>query len=105
MFKIKQRSSLSADDLFQAKVSIIRIVQKEHFSSIKQSINSFPRNRPLAKLNTFIDTHGLLRVGGPLVRSNEHYDLKFPIVISGKSLSAKLIIQHCHSLVFHQGRG
>ena len=56
-------------------------------------------------MNAFIDTHGLLRVGGRLVRSNENYDLKFPIVIPGKSPLAKLIIQHCHSLVFHQGRG
>ena len=41
MFKTKQRSSLSADDLFQAKVSIIRIVQKEHFFLLNSQSTRF----------------------------------------------------------------
>ena len=81
------------------------MVQLEHFPGLLQSITSLPRNHPLGKLNCFIDSEGLVRVGGRLVRSNERYDLKFPIVIPGKSQLAKLIIRHCHSLVFHQGRG
>ena len=105
IFKTKQRSPVSADDTFHAKVSVIRMVQQEHFPSLLQSINSLPRNHPLGKLNCFIDSEGLVRVGGRLVRANERYDLKFPLVIPGKSQLAKLIIRHCHSLVFHQGRG
>ena len=105
MFRTRQRSQISAEDLFAAKISIIKLVQREHFSSLLQSTNSFPRNHPLAKLNSFVDSRGILRVGGRLARSNEQYDLKFPIVLPGKSHLAKLIISHCHSLVFHQGRG
>ena len=32
-------------------------------------------------------------------------DIKFPILIPGRSHLAELIIRHCHNLVFHQGRG
>ena len=105
MFKTKKRSTVSSDDMFRAKISVIRLVQSEHYSTMLQSISSLPRNHPIGKFNCFIDTEGILRVGGRLIRSNERFDLKFPIVIPGSSQSAKLIIQHCHSLVFHQGRG
>ena len=105
MFKTKQRSQLSADDLYRAKISIIRLVQREHFSALFRSIDSLPKGHPLTKLNVFVDSQGILRVGGRLVRSHESFDLKFPILIPAKSQLARLIIYHCHSLVFHQGRG
>ena len=107
MFRSKTKSTISADDLFKAKTSVIRLVQQESFPTLLQSVksNSLPRKDPLKKLNLFIDSEGILRVGGRLIRSTDCYDVKFPILIPGKSRLALLIIRHCHQLVYHQGRG
>ena len=94
IFKTKQRSTVSSNNMFRAKISVIRLVQSEHYSTMLQSISSLPRNHPIGKFNCFIDTEGILRVGGRLIRSNERFDMKFPIVIPGSSQFAKLIIQH-----------
>ena len=106
MFRNKQRSVLSAIDLYKAKIAIIRIVQNEAFGSLCHSVktNSLIRKDPFRKLNLFIDLEGILRVGGRFIQSEDLYDVKFPILIAGKSHVAKLIISHCHTLVFHQGR-
>ena len=71
MFRNKQKSTVSADDLFRAKTSIICLVQQESFPTLLQSVksNSLPRKDPLKKLNLFINSEGILRVGGRLIRS------------------------------------
>ena len=107
MFRNKEKLVLSSADLFKAKIAVIRVVQNESFKSLFQSVrlNSLPRKDSLRKLNLFVDSEGILRVGGRLIRSGDSFDIKFPILIPGKSNLAELIIRHCHSLVFHQGRG
>lgn len=55
-------------------------------------------------LNPFLDSHGVLCVGGRLKRANIELHEKNPIIIPGKHYIAKLLIRHFHETVCHQGR-
>ena len=49
MFRNKEKSALSSEDLFKAKIAVIRVVQNESFASLFQSVksNSLPRKDSL----------------------------------------------------------
>ena len=57
----------------------------------------------MQKLNLFLDSSGLLRVGGRLHHSSLSYAKKFPIFFPRKSRITYLLIQHCHEKYLHAG--
>ncbi|XP_025754388.1 uncharacterized protein LOC106097728 isoform X2 [Oreochromis niloticus] len=98
---------LTEKQLDQAKIIIIRTVQREVYADdIRQLENSMPlkRSSPLSKLNPFLDTNGILRVGGRLRRAQLTSDETNPILIPSKHHLSQLIIRHFHVKVCHQGR-
>ncbi|XP_028323877.1 uncharacterized protein LOC114476498 [Gouania willdenowi] len=64
-----------------------------------------PHHTKLYKLDIFMDSDGLLKVGGRLRHSPDNDSFKHPIVIPKDHYAAKLIISHCHNKVKHQGKG
>jgi hypothetical protein len=56
------------------------------------------------KLDPFIDSAGVLRVGGRLKHSNMSLGEKNHILIPGIHAIAKLLVSYYHELVKHQGR-
>ncbi|XP_028328030.1 uncharacterized protein LOC114478897 isoform X1 [Gouania willdenowi] len=98
---------LSENQLNQAKITVICSVQRELYrEEIKQIEQGAPlkNSSPLSKLNPFIDTNGILRVGGRLKRAQLLSDETNPILIPSKHHLAQLIIRHFHEKVHHQGR-
>ena len=63
------------------------------------------RRNNLLQLDPFLNKNGSLRVGGRLQRSLLNEDLKHPIIIPSKGRIPILIARHCHSVVYHAGRG
>ena len=59
----------------------------------------------LYRLDPFLDSDDMLRVGGRLKRAHVTYDLKHPIILPRKSHITELIVRHHHHRVEHQGRG
>ena len=100
-------SGVSAEDRYKAKISIVRIIQRENFENVYHSVssNSFSSKDPLKKFNLFIDSDGLIRVGGRLARSKENPELKYPILLPKESFFSRIVVRYCHGLVHHQGRG
>ncbi|XP_056016958.1 uncharacterized protein LOC130053620 [Ostrea edulis] len=93
--------------LQEAEKVITREVQKESFAEeIEQLQTGQPikKGSTILKLNPFIDSDGILRVGGRLNKASLDVTAKNPIIISGKHHIAKLIIRHYHDLMKHQGR-
>ncbi|XP_056020363.1 uncharacterized protein LOC125680242 [Ostrea edulis] len=91
----------------EAEKVITREVQKESFAEeIEQLQTGQPikKGSTILKLNPFIDSDGILRVGGRLNKASLDVTAKNPIIISGKHHIAKLIIRHYHDLMKHQGR-
>lgn len=94
-------------ELSQAKSTIIKAVQQdtymEEFKSLTQD-GKVSRHSSLKRLDPFIDTEGLLRVGGRVHMADLPDQEKHPLIIPPKHYIAKLIVEHYHSQIAHQGR-
>lgn len=84
----------------------IRIAQEENF---KEEINALKCGKPinpkskLLQLNPFLDSNGIIRVGGRLKEALVNFDAKHQIIISKGSTLACLIINDAHKATKHGG--
>ena len=56
-------------------------------------------------LDSHIDSNGLLRVGGRLVKGELDANIVHPVLLPKKSCMSVEIIRRCHENVAHGGRG
>lgn len=68
-----------------------------------QENGNLHKSSKLYGLSPFLDTNGLLRVGGRLAHASIPYAAKYPIILSGNSKIAKMIIQRIHLEMLHGG--
>ena len=106
----------------RAKLLIIKTMQRETFAmeiellekkretsksvdgSKARARRDVLRRSNLYRLNPFLDRDGILRVGGRLHRSDLSLGEKHPILFPKNHHLTKLLIQHYHKKVHHQGR-
>lgn len=116
---------LTVDELRLAEEVILKSVQFEHFGKeiqILQSLNhqdgmfqdrhsahtrneAIKKTSSLYKLDPFLDSKGILRIGGRLLKAELDYDIKHPVIIPKKSHVTNLLIRHFHSKEHHPGYG
>ena len=97
---------LTTDELVKAEGYWIRLSQEDHFSSDIQSLNKNSSTRessPLFVLHPYLDSGGLVRVGGRVHNAKFSYDSRHPIVLHGKHPITKLIISSEHVRLLHAG--
>ena len=97
---------LTTDELVKAESYWIRLSQEDHFSSDIQSLNknfSTRESSPLFVLHPYLDSGGLVRVGGRVHNTKFSYDSRHPIVLHGKHPITKLIISSEHVRLLHAG--
>nr|XP_012153233.1 PREDICTED: uncharacterized protein LOC105664226 [Megachile rotundata] len=99
------KGPLTTKELRYAHDTIIKLVQKLHFSDeleqLSKGKNPHLKNR-LGRLNPFIDSDGILRVGGRLKHSLMPFGQKHPIILP-KNRITLLIIDDEHRKQFHTG--
>ncbi|KAM4037007.1 uncharacterized protein ACNLHF_015817 isoform 1-T1 [Anomaloglossus baeobatrachus] len=96
----------TVEELTQAKHAIICCVQHEAYTQTLESLRnhrSVPKDSPLKKLDLFVDTQGLLRVGGRISNAKLENDECTPIIVPHGHV-AFLLVEHYHAQVRHQGR-
>ena len=102
----KKSSSLSVWELRAAERYWIKIIQDTHFleeiTSLKKQI-PLHSSSPLLSLHPFVDSSGLLRVGGRRKLSMSPYHSKHPIILAGKHPLTRLIIRTEHLRLLHAG--
>ena len=100
------KETLSTCELHQALSILIKISQREEFSSelvcLEKRAPLGAKNRLLG-LNPFIDQKGLLRVGGRLDNSDRPEDQQRPLILAPKHKLTKLIIVAEHERLLHAG--
>ena len=99
---------LRLDEIERAKVIVLRQVQKTAFGKELHQLRSqkrVSRRSRLHKLDAFVDSDGLIRVGGRIRHSTLSSELKHPVVLPGDHRIASSIVGHYHQQVHHQGRG
>lgn len=91
-------------ELKNSTTVLVKYVQESHFfeeiSNLKIS-KSIPKY--LQKLGAFLDSQGVLRVGGRLQNATLTFDQKHPIILPRKSRFTQLVIEHFHRLYLHPG--
>ena len=119
-----KKAMIQVQDLQEAENVIIKSVQctafPEELKSLKSSqhvksledrlaappeIKFSPKQSSLYKLDPFLDSQGILRVGGRLRNASLPFEVKFPAILPRRSHVTTLIIRYFHEKIKHQGRG
>ncbi|XP_033733157.1 uncharacterized protein LOC117322392 [Pecten maximus] len=98
---------VTTDLLEKSRIFILQDVQQQVYSEELQCLReskTLPSKSSISALTPILDQDGILRVGGRLNRSNFPLEDRNPIIVPGKHHVARLIIEHFHSVVRHQGR-
>ncbi|GFT58775.1 integrase catalytic domain-containing protein [Trichonephila clavipes] len=98
------RGQSCRQDIDQAKTKLIRMVQEQVFLAEIKSLQNkgvVSPNSKLRNLNPFIDSDGLLRVGGRLSNSDLPYVNKHPAILPGNHNLTVQIIVHFHRKNLH----
>ncbi|GFU56260.1 integrase catalytic domain-containing protein [Trichonephila clavipes] len=93
-------------ELKKAEQLLLKLVQKEEFKVEMNGIQNsamVPSNSRVKTLNPFIDSEGILRVGGRLRNSDINYNQKFPILLPSKHKLTYLIVEYFHKKFLHSG--
>lgn len=89
-------TKLDSKQLQEAEEKIFIVMQRE--ADLKGSVSLKP-------LDPFVDSKGIMRVGGRLRRTSAPFEVKHPVLIPRGNYVGKLILAHYHAKVSHSGRG
>ncbi|XP_014207284.1 uncharacterized protein LOC106638549 [Copidosoma floridanum] len=99
-------SPLTPAELQDAFLACVRLSQSETFGEERARLQSgkrLPKGNPLTSLAAFLDTNGVLRVGGRLGFSSLPYEERHPLILSGASSLASLVLSWAHTRALHGG--
>ena len=94
------------EELNQAIMYWIRMIQKDHFSDEYKALCKkvrLPTSSPLLSLRPFLDDMGLIRVGGRQQNSKLIYNSQHPLILHRNHPICKLIIHSEHLRLLHAG--
>ncbi|KRZ23332.1 hypothetical protein T4C_8592 [Trichinella pseudospiralis] len=96
---------LSLQELQDAEKRWVRAVQADAFSVSKTASGPIPvrAGDPLAALSPFVDTEGLLRVGGRLSRTALPWCHRHPLLLPRNDPVVELIVRRTHESELHAG--
>ena len=97
---------LTVEELLEAERYWLKVAQNESFlkeiTALKNDAE-IPRSGCLSSLHAFLDSHGILRVGGRGAQLRLAYDTRHPIVLPGKHTVTKLLVRTEHLRLLHAG--
>lgn len=84
----------------------IKVTQSLYFSSEIKALHNNNKLSPghqFTRLTAFIDSEGIIRVGGRLEYAELTYESKHPAILPRTCKLTSLIIEHSHSITLHGG--
>lgn len=102
----KHSGPLSVDELEHSFTHLTKLSQHESFSNELGQLTkdkSVSTKSKISALTPFIDSKGIIRVGGRLSNSEYSFDKKHPILLCAKHHFTKLIFTHEHTRLLHAG--
>ena len=122
--RVSASSLISVEELQKAEMEIIKVVQSNAFPSEikilkdiqadsslsdrhsdKKKKAALKKTSALHTLDPFVDSDGILRVGGRIRRANFAEALKTPIILPKTGHFTKLVVKYIHGKTHHSGRG
>ena len=110
----RMNCSLNVSDIQLARRQAIRLTQRKHLSSefdvlsklhqhaSRSEAKGIRKKSTLFRLDPFINSDGLICVGGRLKNSREEEMKKHPVVIPKNSVASTLLIREAHEAVAHR---
>lgn len=98
--------SLTQVEIQNAQETLVRLAQREIFSDEINSLvkgQTISKQSPLRSLAPFVDSAGLVRVGGRLSNAPISYNKRHPLLLPSKHALTDLIIRNEHSRLLHAG--
>ncbi|XP_062716301.1 uncharacterized protein LOC134291910 [Aedes albopictus] len=98
--------ALSLEELIQARLTLVRLAQADCFHEELRELQQgrqLPKRSSLRLLSPFIDTEGVLRVGGRLKLSEQPYLSKHPALLPSFHPLSQLIAKSFHYKLIHGG--
>ena len=89
-----------------ADIYWLSLLQEQHFAKELKSLRkeqNLQKSSPLVSLHPFLDSDGLLRVGGREHNSKIAFSSRHPIIIHGSHPLTRLIIRSEHIRLLHAG--
>ncbi|UYV82061.1 hypothetical protein LAZ67_21000637, partial [Cordylochernes scorpioides] len=103
---IRQKGPLTTRELTKAIQVLVKSIQQVEFCTeikLLKLNKQLPLSNKLTSLNPFLDTQGLLRVGGRLKYSYLNENQKFPLLLPKNHHITNLIIDDIHRKYLHAG--
>ncbi|XP_025204843.1 uncharacterized protein LOC112601423 [Melanaphis sacchari] len=96
---------ISFVELNEALMNIVRCSQSVYLHSLRKELSQKSRIscKQLARLSPFLDSEGIIRVGGRLNNSQIPARQKHPILLAKMSYLSRLIVRHWHVFSCHSG--
>lgn len=97
---------LEVEEIRSAETFLVKSAQHKDFKDDLRDLRQQGRVQPQSKLkslNPFVDSDGILRVGGRLGNSNLPFNQRHPAILSKSHRLTFLIILNCHLKYFHVG--
>ena len=101
----RMKFQLCAQDVDEAEMEIIRVLQMKYYSKEMHQIRSgsLPPSHPLQPLHPIV-RDGMLCVGTRLKHSTMSHEFKCPRILPKKDEVVALMIRHTHETTGHSGR-
>lgn len=99
-------ATLSVIELQNAHTNLIKLVQREVFSTEINELklnNAVHKSSALANMSPFLDKDEIIRVGGRLRNAPLAFDKKHQIILPKNHDLTKMIIRHFHVVNLHSG--
>ena len=103
---IKLPNYLTVMELCNAREVLLLLSQKFTYGSERKLLNKakhLPDTHSLASLSPYLDSRGIMRVGGRLQKAGLGYNSTHPILLSIKSHTTQLIVEFTHNAALHAG--
>ncbi|XP_055527048.1 uncharacterized protein LOC129719682 [Wyeomyia smithii] len=97
---------LTVDEISNAPTNLIKLAQADGFAEELRDLGKgkpVSNNSHLRLLNPFIDSDGVIRVGGRLRLSEQPYLTKHPILLPSSHPFTRLVIERFHRKLLHGG--
>ena len=108
LLKRSKSVEISIADMKKADVAIWRFVQKNELREVYQTLQNnetLPKRHPLTKFTPFVDSNGLIRVGGRIDRANSvAYERRHPCILPKNNPYVKMYSRELHRINGHLGR-
>ncbi|XP_060846073.1 uncharacterized protein LOC132925721 [Rhopalosiphum padi] len=97
--------TLTFIELNEALTVVVRHSQLVHFNLLYRELSrkSQVSSKQLARLSPYLDSAGIIRVGGRLLNSQMSIRQKHPILLAKTSYLSMLLIRHWHIFSCHSG--